>query len=89
MHYEVRDFTSTNAEGFLYLKKALEVRKKFAADMLKKEDFYFDKILLSDKRKIELFGNNYYNDVWRESGSAYNMNSTLPTAKHGGDSIIS
>lgn len=72
----------------LLKKSHLEARKKFAADMLKKEDSYFDKILWSDETKIELFGNNYNNKVWREPGSAYNRNNTLPTVKHGGGSIM-
>lgn len=72
----------------LLTKKHLEARKKFATDMLKKDDRYFDKILWSDETKIELFGNNYNNMVWREPGSAYKRNNTIPTVKHGGGSII-
>ena len=74
---------------FPFLKKShLEDRKKFAADMLKKEDSCFDKFLRSDETKIELFDNNYCNKAWREPVSAYNTNNTLQTMKYGGCSIM-
>lgn len=72
----------------LLKKKHLEARKKFATDMLKKEDAYFNKVLWSDETKIELFGNNYNTKVWRSPGTAYNRNNTLPTVKHGGGNIM-
>jgi transposase len=72
----------------LLKKKHLAARKKFATEMLNKEDNYFDKILWSDETKIELFGNNYNNMVWREPNSAYKQKNTVPTVKHGGGSIM-
>ena len=40
-----------------------------------------NKILWSDKTKIELFGLNAKRHIWRKPG-------TIPTVKHGGDSIM-
>jgi hypothetical protein len=40
-----------------------------------------NKILWSDETKIELFGLNAKRHVWRKPG-------TIPTVKHGGDSIM-
>ena len=61
----------------LLKKSHLETRKKFAADILKKEDSYLDKILWLDETKMELFGNNYSSKVWLEPGPAYNRNNAL------------
>lgn len=72
----------------LLKKKHLEARKKYATDMLKKDNAYFDKILWSDETKVELFGNNYNQMIWREPGSAYKRENTVPTVKHGGGNIM-
>ncbi len=47
-----------------------------------------NKILWSDETKIELFGLNSKRYVWRKPGTAHHLSNTVPTVKHGGDSIM-
>ena len=55
---------------------------------LNKEEGFFKNILLSDVCKIELFVRNGATHIWRRNGTAYDMNNTFPTVKHGGGSIM-
>ncbi|KAG2457260.1 TCB1 transposase, partial [Polypterus senegalus] len=45
------------------------------------------KIIWSDETKIELFGLNSKRYVWKQPGTAHHLSNTVPTVKHGGDSI--
>ncbi|ROL03945.1 Transposable element Tcb1 transposase [Anabarilius grahami] len=47
-----------------------------------------NKILWSDETKIELFGLNSKQYVWRKPGTAHHLSNTVPTVKHGGGSIM-
>ncbi len=47
-----------------------------------------NKILWSDKTKIELFGQNAKCYVWSKPGTAHHLANTIPTVKHGGGSIM-
>uniref|UniRef100_A0A8C9YW01 Tc1-like transposase DDE domain-containing protein n=1 Tax=Sander lucioperca TaxID=283035 RepID=A0A8C9YW01_SANLU len=46
------------------------------------------KVMWSDETKIELFGHNSTNRVWRKKNDEYHPKNTIPTVKHGGGSII-
>ena len=46
-----------------------------------------NKILYSDKTKIDLFGLNARCHVCRKPGAAHHLAITIPTVKHGGGSI--
>uniref|UniRef100_A0A674PB52 Tc1-like transposase DDE domain-containing protein n=1 Tax=Takifugu rubripes TaxID=31033 RepID=A0A674PB52_TAKRU len=46
------------------------------------------KVLRSDETKIELFGHNAKQYVWRKSNTAHHPEHTIPTVKHGGGSIM-
>ena len=42
----------------------------------------------TDETKIELFGHNYRNHVWRKDGEPYTPENTAPTVKFSGGSIM-
>jgi len=42
----------------------------------------------SDETKIELFGHNSINHVWRKKNDKYHPKNTIPTVKLGGGSIM-
>ena len=45
-------------------------------------------IIWSDEKKLELFGQNDVQTVWRTDGMAYDPKYVVPTVKHGGGSIM-
>ena len=45
-------------------------------------------IIWSDEKKLELFGQNDVQTVWRPDGKAYDPKYVVPTVKHGGGSIM-
>ena len=45
-------------------------------------------VLWTDEIKIDLFGHNYWNHVWRKDDEAYSPKKTVPTVKFGGGSIM-
>uniref|UniRef100_A0A9J8A626 Transposase Tc1-like domain-containing protein n=1 Tax=Cyprinus carpio carpio TaxID=630221 RepID=A0A9J8A626_CYPCA len=51
---------------------------------LKDSKMVRNKILWSDETKIELFGLNSKQYVWRKPGTAHHLSNTVPTVKHGG-----
>lgn len=63
-------------------------RLEFAKKYINEEPTFYDDVIWSDETKIELFGINDANHVWREDGSAYDMKNTIPTVKHGGGNIM-
>ncbi len=72
----------------LLQKRHLKTRLKFAADHMDKDKTFWRKVLWSDETKIELFGHNTQQYVWRRKGEAFNPRNTMPTVKHGGGSIM-
>ncbi|XP_077574453.1 uncharacterized protein LOC144197742 [Stigmatopora nigra] len=50
-------------------KRHLKARLKFAADHMDKDKTFWRKVLWSDETKIELFGHNAQQYVWRRKGS--------------------
>ena len=48
---------------------------------------FWESVLWSDETKIELFGRNSRNHIWRKDGTALVQN-TIPTVKFGGDNIM-
>ena len=58
----------------------MTARLEFSKRHLKDSQTMRNKILWADETKIELFGLNAKNYVWR--------NGTIPTVKHGGGSIM-
>uniref|UniRef100_A0A8C6KMD7 Tc1-like transposase DDE domain-containing protein n=1 Tax=Nothobranchius furzeri TaxID=105023 RepID=A0A8C6KMD7_NOTFU len=72
----------------LLQKRHLKARLKFAADHMDKDKTFWRKVLWSDETKIELFGHNAQQYVWRRKGEAFNPKNTMPTVKHGGGNIM-
>ena len=72
----------------LLSKRHMAARLEFAKRHLKDSQTMRNKILWSDETKIELFGVNARRYVWRKPGTAHHHANTIPTVKHGGDSIM-
>uniref|UniRef100_A0AAQ4S874 Transposase Tc1-like domain-containing protein n=1 Tax=Gasterosteus aculeatus aculeatus TaxID=481459 RepID=A0AAQ4S874_GASAC len=70
----------------LLQKRHLKARLKFSADHMDKD--FWRKVLWSDKTKMELFGHNAQQYVWRRKAEAFNPKNTKSTVKHGGGSIM-
>ncbi len=49
---------------------------------------YWNQVLWSDETKINLFGSDSVNRVWRQPGEEYKDKCVLPTVKHGGGSVM-
>uniref|UniRef100_A0A8D0DHJ2 Transposase n=1 Tax=Sander lucioperca TaxID=283035 RepID=A0A8D0DHJ2_SANLU len=66
----------------------VKARLKFANDHLDDPEESWEKVMWSDETKIELFGHNSTNRVWRKKNDEYHSKNTIPTVKHGGGSIM-
>ena len=55
----------------LLLKRNKDARLKFIHECKDKEKLYWEKVLWMDKTKIDLFGCNSKNHVWRKDGKAF------------------
>ncbi len=49
---------------------------------------YWNHVLWSDESKVNLFGSDGVQHVWRRPGEEYQENCALPIVKHGGGSIM-
>ena len=49
---------------------------------------FWERVLRTDETKIEVFGHNYRNHVWRKESEAYLTKNTLPTVNLGAGSIM-
>lgn len=72
----------------LLQKRHCHARLKYARMHKDKDKGFWQSILWSDETKIELFGHNDQQFVWREKGEAFNPKNTIPTVKHGGGNIM-
>ncbi len=66
----------------------MKARMEFVKKHLKDSKMVTNNILWSDESKIELFGLNSKQYVWRKPGTAHHLSNTVPTVKHGGGSIM-
>uniref|UniRef100_A0AAY5K006 Transposase Tc1-like domain-containing protein n=1 Tax=Esox lucius TaxID=8010 RepID=A0AAY5K006_ESOLU len=79
---------SSSARKVSLLKPAhVQARLKFANDHLDDPEEEWEKVMWSDKTKIELFGLNSTHRVWRKKKDEYNPKNTILTVKHGGRNI--
>ncbi|KAF2348339.1 hypothetical protein FHG87_020907 [Trinorchestia longiramus] len=69
-------------------KRPVKARLKYANDHLNKSAAFCNLVLWSDETKIELFGGNSTNHVWRQQNEEYKPKCTIPTVKFGGGSIM-
>lgn len=72
----------------LLQKRHVEARLKYAIMHKDKGEGFWQSILWSDETKMELFGHNNQQYVWREKVEAFNTKNTIPTVKHGGGNIM-
>ena len=71
------------------LKKAhVQACLKFAKEHLNDPEEAWEKVMLSDETKIELFGINSTYHVWRKINAEYNPKNTIPTVKHCGGNLM-
>ena len=54
----------------LLLKRYRDARLKFMIQHKEKENSFWERLLWTDESKIELFGHNYWNHVWRKDSEA-------------------
>ena len=55
---------------------------------LEKENYLWEQILWSDKRKIEIFGHTDIKKIWFKKCKTFLPKNTVPTLKHGGNSMM-
>ena len=72
----------------LLLKQHRDTRLKFTRQHKEKENLFWERVLWTDKTKIELFGHNYWNHGWRKDGEAYSPKNLVTTVKFGAGSIM-
>ncbi|KAF2362667.1 Transposase Tc1-like [Trinorchestia longiramus] len=72
----------------LLLKRNRDARLEFVREHNEKEKSCWERVLRTDESKIELFGHNSLNYVWRKDGEAFNPKNTIPTIKFGGGHIM-
>lgn len=65
-----------------------KARKEFAEAHQAKPNDYWQRILWSDETKINLFGSDGVQHVWRQPGEEYQDKCVVPTVKHGGGSVM-
>lgn len=63
-------------------------RMEFAESHTNETEGYWQNILWSDETKINLFGSDGVQHVWREVGEDYHQDCVVPTVKHGGGSVL-
>jgi len=62
--------------------------KQFVESNLSKSMNFWNHVLWSDETKINVFGSDGIQHVWRSSGEENQEHCVLPTVKHDGDSIM-
>lgn len=63
-------------------------RLAFAKEHQNKPPEFWRRVLWSDETKINLFGSDGRQYVWRKRGTAFNKENLLPSVKHGGGSVM-
>ena len=63
-------------------------RLEFARKYIEKSSTFWDTILWSDETKMNLFGSDGVQHVWRRAGDEYADKNVVPTVKHGGGSLM-
>ncbi|KAG1930308.1 hypothetical protein F2P79_022393 [Pimephales promelas] len=77
------------AQKFPLLKPAhVKANLKFANDHLDDPEESWEKVMWSDETKIELFGHNSTNRVYRKNNDEYPRTPSREAVKHGGGSIM-
>lgn len=72
----------------LLKKRHKTARLQFAMKHQHESEAYWGKILWSDETKINLFGSDGIQRIWRRVGKDYHKDCVVPTVKHGGGSVL-
>ena len=62
-------------------------RMEFAKEHEKKCQEFLDQVIWSDETKVNIFNSGGILRIWRKASTAHEHVSTLPTVKHGGESM--
>ncbi|KAF2350505.1 Transposase Tc1-like [Trinorchestia longiramus] len=87
LHRKVLRFCTPRRTPLLQ-KRHVKVRLKCANNHLNKLATFWNSVLWSDETKIELFGRNSTNHVWRQQNEDHLPKCTIPSVKFGGGSIM-
>ena len=68
--------------------KHKQARLQFANNHEDKPLSFWDPFLWSDETKVNLFGSDGVQNVWRRPGEEYREKRLVPTVKHGGGSLM-
>ena len=60
----------------------------FFLSLYSQTNFIGERVLWTDETKLQLFGHNSRNHVWRKDGDAFKPKNTVPKVKFGGGSIM-
>ena len=63
-------------------------RLSFAKEHIHKDQEFWDSVIWSDESKINIYGSDGINRVWRKSNKDNDHINTVPTVKHGGGSLM-
>jgi transposase len=63
-------------------------RLKYAREHILKPLSFWESIIWSDETKVNLFGSDGHQKVWRKDREALKSKNLLPTVKHGGGSVM-
>ena len=55
---------------------------------LNKPQDFWNNVLWTDETKVQMFGHNAQQHVWRKPNTAYQHKHLIPTVKHGGEGLM-
>lgn len=72
----------------LISEKNRKKRLEFAVEHAAKCNNYWENVIFSDETKINLFGSDGRDKVWRKKNTALKIENVCPTVKHGGGNVL-
>ena len=72
----------------LLSKKNMAAQLRFAKLHLNKPQNFWDNVLSIHQTKVEMFGHNAQQHIWRKPNTAYQHKHLIPTVKHGGGGLM-
>ena len=66
----------------------MAARLRLAKLHLNKPQDFWNNVLWTDQTKVETFGHNAQQHVWRKPNTAYQHKHLTPTVKHGGGGLM-
>lgn len=72
----------------LISEKNRKKRLEFAREHANKTNAFWETVIFSDETKINLFGSDGRDKVWRKKNTALKIENVCPTVKHGGGNVL-